>query len=290
MRSLRSHVHVRTCRLCSLSSTTAIRTILPRHGQIFHSTSFACRFPVNRSQLHSQERQPRKTMTRANNRRVTLAVPSAVPNDEDDMPRRPDGEPAWFTYEHNAYLERLLEYHPGGVLQMYQTHLADAAQHVLAEHSDVSPPAYEFCDRQRPLLVRVLAVPRRRTSLQGGQTGHGRRSPPAAVSGNGVTGRAARRPCATSPTMREREPASRRSPPAPAGQMGRRMSFSVGGPAARQGRSSPQFPAGVPARKPLPPSVQWGRGGGGSDGGEGSVSTRTRSQSAASSPNGPRRS
>ena len=58
-------------------------------------------------------------------------------------PRRPDGQPAWFTPLHNAYLERLLHFPSGAVLELYQTHLVQAAQRVLGENGDVPPPPYE---------------------------------------------------------------------------------------------------------------------------------------------------
>ncbi|GAB7330256.1 hypothetical protein MBLNU13_g01906t1 [Cladosporium sp. NU13] len=58
-------------------------------------------------------------------------------------PRRPDGQPAWFTPEHNAFVERLLHFPPGAVLDMYQKWLVPAAQRILGENRDVPPPAYE---------------------------------------------------------------------------------------------------------------------------------------------------
>lgn len=45
--------------------------------------------------------------------------------------------PAWFTYPHNEYLERLLDLPPGRVLRLYQMHLVEAAQRILDENSEV---------------------------------------------------------------------------------------------------------------------------------------------------------
>ena len=59
------------------------------------------------------------------------------------IPRRPDGQPAWFTEEHNAFLERLLHYPPGAVLDLWQTYLVPAAQLVLRDYAVKPPPAYE---------------------------------------------------------------------------------------------------------------------------------------------------
>lgn len=75
-------------------------------------------------------------------------------------PRRPDGEVAWFTYEHNAHLERLLGFPPGAVLQLYQTHLAAAAQRILGENGDVSPPPYEGSAEDAAVRLAVLEVGR----------------------------------------------------------------------------------------------------------------------------------
>jgi hypothetical protein len=58
-------------------------------------------------------------------------------------PLRPDGEPAWFTPLHNSYLERLLLLPPGAVLELYQTHLVQAAQRLLGELGDLTPRPYE---------------------------------------------------------------------------------------------------------------------------------------------------
>jgi hypothetical protein len=65
-------------------------------------------------------------------------------------PRRPDGEIAWFTYEHYAHLEDLLDMASGSVLAIYQAHLVEAAQRVLAENGDESPPPYDGGDPPRP--------------------------------------------------------------------------------------------------------------------------------------------
>lgn len=55
-------------------------------------------------------------------------------------PRLPTGEPAWFTPDHNAYMERLLYLPPGSILRLYQTHLVPAAQRVVRDHrGDVIP-------------------------------------------------------------------------------------------------------------------------------------------------------
>lgn len=59
------------------------------------------------------------------------------------IPRLPSGLPAWFTYPHNTYLERLHNLPPGAVLHLYQTHLVEAAQRMLDENSDVHPLADE---------------------------------------------------------------------------------------------------------------------------------------------------
>jgi hypothetical protein len=58
-------------------------------------------------------------------------------------PLHPDGEPAWFTPLHNSYLERLLHLSPGAVLELYQSHLVQAAQRMLGKYGDITPRAYE---------------------------------------------------------------------------------------------------------------------------------------------------
>ena len=72
----------------------------------------------------------------------TISHHPTMPN-PGPTPRRPDGQPAWFTPEHNAFLERLLHFPPGAVLDMYQKYLVPAAQRILGENRDVPPPAYE---------------------------------------------------------------------------------------------------------------------------------------------------
>lgn len=60
-------------------------------------------------------------------RRASNFDPSPDDFLSDQPPRRPDGKPTWFTYEHDAWIEILLEYPPGAVLEIYQTHLAQTA-------------------------------------------------------------------------------------------------------------------------------------------------------------------
>ena len=173
-------------------------------------------------------------------------------------PRRPDGQPAWFTPEHNAFVERLLNYPPGAVLDMYQKFLVPAAQHILGQNRDVPPPAYDeavlnaFGGNADGRIADGETPPRRALHAR---PGHG--------TGNfeGLSRRGAMR-------IPERR------------RVRQREEEHVEGGNAGERRSSAR--AVVPARRPVPAPaagerVQRGRVGDARD--EGSVSSRTRSRS-----------
>jgi hypothetical protein len=186
-----------------------------------------------------------------------------MPPRANPTPRRPDGQPAWFTAQHNAYLERLLHFPPGAVLDLYQTHLVLAAQRVLGENGDVQPPAYEQIARAGRSPSSSETPPPRAIHAR---PGHGR--------GNleGLTRRGAVR-------IPERRKVRQRSE-------GHDEDAAAAVPERRRGSragagAGPR--AGVPARKPVPvpaagERVQRGRVGEARRN-SGSVSSRTRSRS-----------
>jgi hypothetical protein len=216
--------------------------------------------PSNRSHhkpnIHWKSTQPPKP-NHSNQPRQNMP-PRANPT-----PRRPDGQPAWFTTQHNAYLERLLHFPPGAVLDLYQTHLVLAAQRVLGENGDVQPPAYEQIARAGRSPSSSETPPPRAIHAR---PGHGR--------GNleGLTRRGAVR-------IPERRKVRQRSE-------GHDEDAAAAVPERRRGSragagAGPR--AGVPARKPVPvpaagERVQRGRVGEARRN-SGSVSSRTRSRS-----------
>jgi len=190
-------------------------------------------------------------------------------------PRRPDGQPAWFTPEHNAFVERLLHYPPGAVLDMYQKFLVPAAQRILGENRDVPPPAYDEA-------VLNAFGGRADGGIEDGGIENGERPPRRALHarpghGAGNLEGLSRRGAVRIPErrrVRQREEEHEEGGSGN-GNGGERRS-STG-----ERRSSAR--AGVPARRPVPAPAPAGervqRGRVGDARNEGSVSSRTRSRS-----------
>lgn len=177
-------------------------------------------------------------------------------------PRRPDGKAAWFTPEHNAWLERLLRFHHGAVLELYQEHLQTAAERVLGYNGEIPPPAYdEVVPARRPHTPRRPSTPRATRAIRA-RPGHG----------PGNTDGLQRRGAVRIPEGRRVR-----------GQSDAINAAAVSAIAGRAGAG-----AGAPARRPAPAPagkrVQRGRVGNVRD--NESVSSRTRSRSVRRRPSG----
>lgn len=185
-----------------------------------------------------------------------------MPSRAGPIPRRPDGLPAWFTEEHNAFLERLLHFPPGSVLEMYQTYLVRAAQVMLGDYGPplLPPPAYERVAGEdggsgdRSEGVERSDAPSRALHARPGR-------------GGGNLGGLSRRGAVRIPEGRRVR------------QRAEEHEESANG----SGRRVAGARAGVPARRPVPAPagerVQRGRVGDARNDNSGSVSSRTRSRS-----------
>jgi hypothetical protein len=214
-----------------------------------------------------------QTKASATNHKLS-SINTTMPPRAGPIPRRPDGQPAWFTEEHNAFLERLLNFPPGSVLEMYQTYLVRAAQVMLGDYGPpllVPPPAYERVAGAGvgggEGVERSEAPPAPPRALRA-RPGHG----PGNLEGLSRRG-AVRIP--ESRRVRQREEEHEEG----GNGSGRRVGFGSR--------------AGVPARRPVPAPagerVQRGRVGDARNDNSGSVSSRTRSRSVRRRGNGGRR-